>query len=155
MQALNPQNMTYIRCLRNKRRALSHLQGTHQAGPRGRWEYEGRARSVADQQPWTREKRGKATQVTFRQVSVGGTSPAEGKCTWVPSALFSYKHGRMFLLYPQPLPGNPAVLHNTWIAGSCGHQTLKSVIRGYQMLVQIHWKPKLSIHSPLGMKGKQ
>lgn len=36
----------------------------------------------------------------------------------------------MFLLYPQPLPGNPAVLHNTWIAGSCGHQTLKSVIRG-------------------------
>lgn len=41
-----------------------------------------------------REKRGKATQLTFRQVSVGGPAQAEaGKCTWVPSALFSYKHG--------------------------------------------------------------
>ena len=86
-----------------------------------------------------REKQRKATQVTFRQVSVGRTSPGRSGEVQVGSlrlCLFNYtplcfirNMEAMFPLRPQPLPGNPAALHNTWIAGSCGHQTLKSVLR--------------------------
>lgn len=104
-----------------------------------------------------REKRGKATQVTFRQVSVGGPAQAEaGKCTWVPSALFSYKHGSDVPIIP-PAPAwqsSCASQHmNCWVLWPPDLEI--GYTRYYQMLVQIHWKPKLSIHSPLGMKGKQ
>ena len=70
-----------------------------------------------------REKQRKATQVTFRQVSVGRTSPGRSGEVQVGSlrlCLFKYtplcfirNTEAMFPLRPQPLPGNPAALHNT------------------------------------------
>lgn len=99
------------------------------------------------------ERKGKATQVTFRQVSVvDQPRQRAGKCM-VPSALFSYKHGGDVPIMP-PAPAwqsSCASQHmNCWVLWPPDLEN--DYTRYYQMLVQIHWKPKLSIHSPLGMK---
>ena len=51
-----------------------------------------------------REKQSKATQVTFRQVSVGGPTQAEvGKCKWVPfSSICLETWKRCFHYTPSP-----------------------------------------------------
>lgn len=63
-----------------------------------------------------------------------------------------------FSLHPTPAYESGSASH-TWIAGFCGHQTLKSVT---QCIIKCLFKfiggpgyLSLLIHSPLGMKGKQ
>lgn len=138
---------------------MCYPQATHQAGPQDRWEYEGKARSVADGRLWTQRETRQSHPGYLQAGERGEDQPrqklrsANGFPPALPlqahSTLFSQKHGGDVPTTP-PAPAwksSCASQHmNCWVLWPPDLEISSTMY--YQMLARSNSLEALTLSSP-------